>query len=373
MKSFDEIMLSEEFMAFMNENNNKNATFWKNFLKDNPELEYEFTKAKLIHEALTIHKKHNITDEQKNKDANLLLYRINAYEKTKLRNVRLLSQSWLRIAAVIIFIVCISIPAALYVLEAGQNITYNEITVPSGEKSTIRLSDGTVIWLNSESKLKYPSKFKAGSREVKLEGEGYFDGAKKKGSRFTVITQDIKVVALGTIFDIKSYPADKIIETTLVEGEIKFQQLGGKKKFSDIVLKPNQKVIYRKAERVAEVQSSGEDENNDINIAENKEIELETEELISINHVNTNNIISWKDHLLVFDNETLEEIAVKMSRWYKMEVSIIDEELKDHRFTGKFVNNETYFQVLEAIDLTTPITYEIDKNQVYIKRKNYIP
>ena len=87
---------------------------------------------------------------------------------------------------------------------------------------------------------------------------------------------------------------------------------------------------------------------------------------ILISHVNTDNITSWKDHLLVFDNETLEEIAVKMSRWYKVQIEIMEPGLKTHRYTGKFVNNETLDQVLEAINLTTPIQYKIRQNSVQI-------
>lgn len=371
MKSFDKIMISEEFMTYMNERDEKSTSYWKKFIEEHPELKDDFDKAVILYEALTIHKRRKISDEDKTKASDYLLLRIDNYEKSKIGKT-LIRKRWIRVAAAIALFVCLAIPASHYVIDKfGKNLVYNEITVPSGEKSTVRLSDGTVIWLNSESKLKYPSVFKKDSREVILEGEGYFNVANKKGTSFAVVTQDIKVTALGTIFNIKSYPADNIIETTLVEGKVKLQQRSEKKTFSEIVLKPNEKAIYRKSEKIAEV-VSGTANKEDENVRKS-ESKIKTKNTISIKQVNTSNIISWKDHLLVFDNETLEEIAVKMSRWYKTEVIIYDNELKKHRFTGKFIHNETYLQVLEAINLTTPIVYDIKENQIYIKRKYYKP
>ena len=371
MKSFDKIMISEEFMTYMNERDEKSTSYWKKFIEEHTELKDDFDKAVILYEALTIHKKRKISDEDKTKASDYLLLRIDNYEKSKIGKT-LIPKRWIGVAAAIALFVCLAIPASHYVIDKfGKNLIYNEITVPSGEKSTVRLSDGTVIWLNSESKLKYPSVFKKDSREVILEGEGYFNVANKKGTSFAVVTQDIKVTALGTIFNIKSYPADNIIETTLVEGKVKLQQRSEKKTFSEIVLKPNEKAIYRKSEKIAEVESgTANKEDEKVRKSESK---IKTKNTISIKQVNTSNIISWKDHLLVFDNETLEEIAVKMSRWYKTEVIIYDNELKKHRFTGKFIHNETYLQVLEAINLTTPIVYDIKENQIYIKRKYYKP
>ena len=371
MKSFDKIMISEEFMTYMNERDEKSTSYWKKFIEEHTELKDDFDKAVILYEALTIHKKRKISDEDKTKASDYLLLRIDNYEKSKIGKT-LIPKRWIGVAAAIALFVCLAIPASHYVIDKfGKNLVYNEITVPSGEKSTVRLSDGTVIWLNSESKLKYPSVFKKDSREVILEGEGYFNVANKKGTSFAVVTQDIKVTALGTIFNIKSYPADNIIETTLVEGKVKLQQRSEKKTFSEIVLKPNEKAIYRKSEKIAEVESgTANKEDEKVRKSESK---IKTKNTISIKQVNTSNIISWKDHLLVFDNETLEEIAVKMSRWYKTEVIIYDNELKKHRFTGKFIHNETYLQVLEAINLTTPIVYDIKENQIYIKRKYYKP
>ena len=371
MKSFDKILISEEFMTYMNERDEKSTSYWKKFIEEHTELKDDFDKAVILYEALTIHKKRKISDEDKTKASDYLLLRIDNYEKSKIGKT-FIPKRWIGVAAAIALFVCLAIPASHYVIDKfGKNLVYNEITVPSGEKSTIRLSDGTVIWLNSESKLKYPSVFKKDSREVILEGEGYFNVANKKGTSFAVVTQDIKVTALGTIFNIKSYPADNIIETTLVEGKVKLQQRSEKKTFSEIVLKPNEKAIYRKSEKIAEVESgTANKEDEKVRKSESK---IKTKNTISIKQVNTSNIISWKDHLLVFDNETLEEIAVKMSRWYKTEVIIYDNELKKHRFTGKFIHNETYLQVLEAINLTTPIVYDIKENQIYIKRKYYKP
>lgn len=370
MKSFDEIMMSKEFMDFMNKKDNDAAKYWEQLINNNPFVKEDFDKAQFIHKTLIKNKKHKISDKDKIIASNKLLYRIDAFEKSKNGTLKIHAKKWIYAAAAILIFIFLSIPGLKYFQESEK---FNEISVPSGEKSTIKLSDGTTIWLNSESKLKYPSKFKKKSREVFLEGEGYFDVVKQNGAKFTVITQDIKVIALGTIFDIKSYPAEKIIETTLVEGEVKIEQVSNNKKFQDITLKPNQKIVYRKAEHIAKVENIKNQKSENLEEQPDNDNKTEIGPLISIKQVNPENIVSWKDHLLVFDNETFEEIAVKMSRWYKIKVNISDEDLKNHRFTGKFVNNETYLQVLEAINLTTPISFNITENVVTIKRKNKNP
>lgn len=365
MNSFDKIMMDPMFIAYMNERNNENEKYWVTLIESNPELKNEFEKAVKLY-SVFLNNKSTSTDEEKNLATIKLLNRIGNFDNLQIGKTN--SDQFkkiIRYAAVAVLFITLFIPASLYVVQRFKpiEIVYNEIEVPSGEKSAVKLSDGTIVWLNSESKLKYPVNFNTKCRNVYLEGEGYFDVAKQDGKNFIVNTQNIKVVALGTIFNVKSYPEDDNIEATLVEGSIKFQQNSEGEDLPDIILKPDQKLTYQKEIGKASVSE----------VLEVKDTTFQTEKIntkasFSIEKVNASNIVSWKDHLLVFENETFEEIAKKMSRWYKMDVVIKGDELKDLRFTGKFIHNETFIQVLEAIDLTTSINYDINANSVIIQR-----
>jgi ferric-dicitrate binding protein FerR (iron transport regulator) len=237
-----------------------------------------------------------------------------------------------------------------------------QVIVPSGEKTQLILPDGTQVWLNSESKLVYPASFSSRERKVNLEGEAYFNVTKVSKSKFTVYTQDVKVNVLGTKFNVKSYPNDPTIETTVVEGMVKVESEEPKSNFSPIILKPTERLVYKKDSRSASKKSTSDVDPDPGKLASHSASNMK----IIISHVNTNNITSWKDHLLVFDNETFEEITLKLSRWYKVQIILLDEELKTQRYTGKFVHNESLTQVLEAIKLTTPIKYRSHQNQVEI-------
>lgn len=363
MESYDEILMNEKFAEFMTKRDEEITAYWNRYLMQHPENREEFDKAVNLHKALTSHRKYVISDRKKSAAADALLSRIDAYEASGAGTKRLRISPKVAIAASIIAFICLSLPILYLTHILGESeISYNEITVPPGEKSSVQLADGTLIWLNADSKMKYPTTFSRRSREVILEGEGYFDVTKQKGASFTVVTQDIKVVALGTIFNVKSYPDDKVIETTLIEGKVKLQPTGERRKFADIFLSPNQRMIYRKAENLAVVENANSGSGNPVSVSE-------TKPSITITKVNTANVSSWKDHLLIFNNESFEEIAAKMSRWYDVEVIILDDELKQDRYTGKFIHNETAEQVLEVINVTTPIQYRIENKKIYISKK----
>lgn len=366
----DKIMLHDDFIRYM-ENSGNNP--WKTELENKPELKEEFEKAVQLHEMLSSHKKNKYPEEFKNKQTYRLISRINADDKsnrfTKLRNLKRIAQIS---AAAIIILTSATIIFIKKNGESGKQESNLQIIVPSGEKSQLILPDGTQVWLNSESKLVYPVNFNSDERRVTLEGEAYFDVAKLNKSQFTVYTQNFKVKVLGTKFNVKSYPKDLTIETTVIEGMVKVEKGQANSNFSPIILKPTERLIYKKDISSASKETALETES----VSKLEKVQSLSTEEIFIGHVNTHNITSWKDHLLVFDNETFEEIALKISRWYKVQINLQDEELKTQRYTGKFVHNESLTQVLEAIKLTTPIKYQLHQNSLdisLIKEKSKSP
>jgi ferric-dicitrate binding protein FerR (iron transport regulator) len=210
------------------------------------------------------------------------------------------------------------------------------------------------VWINSDSKLKYPVQFGDVSREVSLEGEAFFDVEKKHGKSFVVNTHDVKVNVLGTAFNVRCYPGDNKTQTTVVRGAVQVEEIHGDKKV--MILKPNEMATL--TDKVPDA---------------TKASQIQT---FTVNKVDPVNLVSWKDQLLVFAGETFEDLAIKMERWYNVKIRIDNEELKSERFSGKFVHNETVYQVLEAIKITTPITFRVEKDTIIIsqiKRKSSNP
>lgn len=243
-------------------------------------------------------------------------------------------------------------------------IAYNEINVPKGSKSMITLSDGSKIWLNSSTYLKYPEKFEPTQREVFLEGEAYFEITKDKNKPFYVRTSDLDIKVLGTSFNVKSYANEGTIETTLESGSISIvKKLEGKKE-KKLLLTPNQRLTFVKSEGKITV-----DDIKDI-IEENKDVSVKTEhrseKMYLSKNINTKLYTSWKDNKLVFKDESFESLVVKIERWYNVKIIIQGEELKQFRFNGTF-ENETLEQALKALQITTNFKYSIDKNIVTIK------
>lgn len=248
-------------------------------------------------------------------------------------------------------------------LISSQTVQYNEVSVSFGSKSRIVLPDGSVVILNSGSKLRYPAQFARATRDVYLEGEGFFDVEESKSKPFLVRTKDITVRVLGTKFNVKSYDDEKTIETTLVSGKVeifanKDEKQSEKKK---IVLEPNQQALFYK-----------ESDNMSLNQPQSKPLEsvVVSDSPVEIkSKVDIVEVTAWKDNRLVFKNEKFNELATKLERWYDVKIEIKDEELKHILFTGTF-QKESIEQALSALRLIIPFRYEMKMNQIVITKNN---
>ncbi len=359
--NFSDFLLTEEFQQFVDGENMENADELEEMLANNPDLRAEYDKALQAHSILRTSKKPTFSKSLKDNILQNILDEIKHTGRASSKRTTLIQQPFFRIAASIVLIIGLSfIFGKLFFQKSADTMqmAYNEIIVPSGEKTQVILPDGTHIGLNSESKLRYPSQFKINMRDVYLVGEAYFDVSKINKSKFYVHTQGVNIEVLGTKFNVKSYPDEETVETSVLEGKVKVESELKIRNLEPVYLLPRDKAVFHK--KMAKMLSTSEKEPSAVPAP------MKTQPLVTVNNVNIKNIICWKDQLLVFDNETLEEIGVKMSRWYKIQVQIPDAELKTQRFTGKFVNNETFYQVMEAINLTTPIQYKFEKDQLTI-------
>lgn len=247
--------------------------------------------------------------------------------------------------------------------KSSKAADFYKVTVAYGSKSTIELPDGSTVTLNSGSSLRYPGIFAADNRTVILDGEAFFDVTKNPSKPFFVKTKDITVKVLGTSFNVKSYPDDNLTETTLVTGKVEItrnsETSGTVNPEKTLVLAPNQKaVFYRESDELA------------ISTAKPVVESIEKEEPIPLKvlvqkEVKTENVISWKNNILVFNSEPFGDIVKKLERWYNVEVTLKYTKLSPVVFSGKF-DKESVQEVLHALSLIEPFRYEINKNQILI-------
>ncbi|MDR0431239.1 MAG: FecR domain-containing protein [Tannerellaceae bacterium] len=240
---------------------------------------------------------------------------------------------WWRVAAVIL--VCLVAGYGLGRISPGNekmHVQNRFITAP-GSKGQFVLPDGTKVWLNSNSTLSFPESFAADARVVSLEGEGYFEVAKREEQAFWVQTGGMKVEALGTAFDIACYSSDNLIEAVLLEGSVR---ISGESLGEPIILKPNQLLSFNKEKNTT-----------------------------SLSTTKAGLYIDWIKDKLVFNNDCLADIRISMEGWYNI---IIDcpEEFAAHTHMSFTVRNESIEEILRAMSLIIPIRYSIEGQHVQI-------
>ena len=216
-------------------------------------------------------------------------------------------------------------------LPETEEIQYSLIWVPRGGEYNFTLSDGTNVWLNADSKLKFPVAFSGDTREVYLEGEAYFEVTKDSLAPFIVKTHTTTTRVLGTSFSIKAYE-DEEVRTTLVEGKVEVKM--GE---HQTMLKPGQQFVSLKDDFV-------------------------------IRNVDVMAYTSWRYDRFAFDDETLDVLLKQLERWYNIQVTFENPVLKSLRFTGNIPKYEDIQKVLQLIELTTNITFEL-KDRVLIVRE----
>ena len=218
------------------------------------------------------------------------------------------------------------------VTEEGE-LSYNQIIVPAGERFSVRLSDGTKVWINSESSLRYPAYFGKSIREVEARGNVYFEVAKDSTRPFVVVSRELKTEVLGTRFEVNTYGDRDEVSATLVEGSVRVN-VGSR----FVVIKPNQQFTFNTKNGTIEV-----------------------------NKVDAARKVMWKDGVLVIDNEAFRDVIWKLERWYG--VAIVNETglVFTQSFSGEF-DREDIHVAIESLCANLNITYTMDKDRIILKR-----
>jgi ferric-dicitrate binding protein FerR (iron transport regulator) len=235
------------------------------------------------------------------------------------------------------------------------------LEVPLGAKSSIILPDGSKVWLNAGTKLTYDENYGKKTRLLVLSGEAYFDVAHDRKHPFIVSTSGLKIQALGTKFNVKAYPEEPSVMTTLEEGKIDIQIMSNRKGAKDIILMPNEKFVYQKSSGSFERSSK----NANQNITASKTARKTPSLGIIEKHVNTELYTSWKDKRWIIEGETLDKLAPMLERKYNVKIACRDDILKYYSFTGT-IEKETIEQIMNAIKLTAPIDFELKKDSVIL-------
>ncbi|WP_461789730.1 FecR family protein [Pedobacter sp.] len=227
----------------------------------------------------------------------------------------------------------------IYQVIETQNsaLTFNTLTTTRGEQTEVLLPDGTLVFLNSQSSLNFPTNFKgAKERKVTLTGEGYFEVTKNKLQPFIVASNQQLVKVLGTTFNINAYTDEPHTATTLLEGSVNITNTNNQR---SATLSPGQQAT------------------------------LSTDQL-EIKTVETDDVVAWKNGYFMFNNETLSTILNRVSKWYDVDVIYKDDAMKNKTFFGSISRYKNISELLKIIQKTDVATFEIKGRQVIVSSKN---
>ena len=246
--------------------------------------------------------------------------------------------NWLMVAATIV----ISALLSVFFVMNSQESAHDEESVylvkapEAGEKIRFTLSDGTQVHLNSESKLTYPKNFDNSGREVELEGEAYFVVASDENRPFTVQTHDVTTRVLGTSFNIRSYPDENEVIVAVSSGKVALTDQHNGAEAPDVVLEANQWANYSHETREFKSESG-----------------------------NISAFTAWNEGVLYYHDETLEQVAAQLERWYGVSIAFENDVLKSCVIRGEH-RDESLVNVLNAITYAFSMDYEIEDRQVIL-------
>ena len=210
-------------------------------------------------------------------------------------------------------------------------VSYNTLSTPRGGQYAITLVDGTRVWLNSSSSLRFPTSFRDPERTVELSGEAYFEVAQNREKPFTVKVNDVAVKALGTHFNIMAYKDEATINTTLMEGSVAISK-------------------WKETVRLNPGQQAQISENGKIGIVKNADIEQ---------------AIAWKKGFFNFSGSDIETTMRQIARWYNIEV-IYESKITEH-FNGTILRNASIERVLRMLEFTGVVSFDIQGRKIFVR------
>lgn len=246
---------------------------------------------------------------------------------TSSNKLRKICKELAKIAA--IFIAAIFLVTYLYPTNESpvpEKSFMQKIYVPAGQRAELILSDGTKVWLNAKTTFTFPDRFDSNQRNVKLEGEAYFDVTHNENAPFVIQTDKYNVKVLGTEFNVRAYSEEEIVpfETALISGSVEIESM---EQSTKMLLQPKEKVYANNGH-------------------------LQVEPIIEFNQY------LWKEGLICFDDNNLAQIFKKLDFYYNIPIKVINEKILDKRYTGKFRSSDGIEHILKTLQLKTKFSYE---------------
>ncbi|MCZ4695404.1 DUF4974 domain-containing protein [Ancylomarina euxinus] len=248
------------------------------------------------------------------------------------------SMGWMRIAASVVAFISLGALSYYEISDPFSHLNligYDLVEAEAGTQQTQLLADGSTVYLNGDSRLKYKVGSEANERKLYLEGEAFFDVARDESKPFVIGLEMSHVQVLGTSFNIKAYPEDEQISTSVITGRVAFEASNTE---SLILIPGNKGVIDKDKKSIAKL-----DVDNSMDLA-------------------------WMDKALYFENTSLSELAKSLHRMYGVKIKLTDGSLKNLKITAKF-ENEKFEEILKILEMTNEFSYRIDKEVVLIGRK----
>ena len=334
----EELVDNKDFRRWVTHPDEKLDSYWNSFIGNNPEEASEVKEAAQIIRALYFEEETASDTHYQQSLAELKNYQ-NSKSKSREQLHRIFTLVRNAAAILMVPVLLFSIyqsrqsNESLSILNESSDQTIKYI-VPTGQKSSVVLADGTKVWLNSGTTLTVPMS-ESRKRNVYLEGEAFFDVVKNKKVPFVVETKDYSVKVFGTQFDVRSYNNKAESETILKEGSISIMTKGNE----EIKMTPGQAFFVNK----------------------------EKKHLIA--EVNPEIYISWKDNVLKIDNEELHDLLIRMEHWYGVKIHVDNYEMVKNLKYTLTIKTESLREMLDLMCYVTPLTYKVNGDQVTLKYK----
>ncbi len=298
-------------------------------------LEKDYESKTIFYRVKDIWEYQKLKDKADNLDLDSIWFQFNKeLKKEKIINKFFIKYSkWIAAASVIIIV---SLSFFIGFNKYNKTTLTHSFQCAKGDMVQSKLSDGTRIWLNSESELIIPSDFSSTNRKLTLSGEAFFDVTSDKAHPFEIKIAEQKVIVKGTKFNVKYYPGDVIFETTLEEGVVYIKNKNDK----EIKLTPGFQLLFNT-------------KNNKYNIVK----------------TNVKQHSSWRQGRYVFEDMQLNDVIKSVERWYECKVIFIDKDLKTMKISGVLKRNKTLEHFLKVLNTANPISFKIENDTIYIKRK----
>lgn len=344
----------------------KNVQYWESLLRRHPEMKGEAEEATAIINSFLADLV-SISEEEINSMQNTLLTQTRLeqthleqthLEQTRLAQIHLGKETssqraggvmrcpqawgWLKRAAAVAlpmalltaYLFSVRKPVANTIVETPDVLTQEVKFNLKGNKSMIRLTDGTKVWLNVNSQLECGEHFNTGNtREVSLKGEGYFEVFPNAKKPFIVHASDIAIKVLGTAFNLKSYAGEPTIETTVIHGKVGINKQGAEE---SLILRPNQRAVFKKDTKA-----------------------------INVEQVTVENITEWKEDRLVFEETPISEVLSKIEAYYNVKVRLKKGDKLDCTLTGE-IGQEGIEEIFKLLEATYAIRYRISGRDIYV-------